>query len=92
MKVAAIKSCGQWHGAEVFSPNDILAANQLGVIVQYRRSKTVGEKYQACCCPLCGVVFGQFYFHDHVAMFSETSSHRIGGSFCPGCEKSFDVE
>lgn len=51
-------------GPESFSNKQIEYAKREGCHIEERLSKTSNETYQAAICPICGEMYGMFFYHN----------------------------
>lgn len=66
MKIALMLSDNSFSGPSEFTKEQIIFAQNKGVILKEHFSKTVNEKYTANTCGHCGAFIGNHFIHDYL--------------------------
>ncbi len=90
MKVAMIETPYNTLSPMNFNNEEISMAQDLGVIIEQRHSKTLNSSYFANVCGHCGAFVGDFYMHDYYEIPPE---HEIDLDYkCSNCMGMGDDE
>ncbi len=86
MKAAMVKADGRMAGPEVFSSGQTKIAEEAGVYISRRHSRTSNRRYLANTCPSCGAFTGAPYLHLYSPMIRNGKGMEAGG-VCVNCMK-----
>jgi hypothetical protein len=73
-----------------FTPSEIAIAEQQGVLLKVKYSKTMETSYLGNTCPHCDALQGNWFLHEHLVEsnqgYLKYQDFDMGTEWCPCCE------